>query len=336
MYFISFPAINRSIILLAKENTPVMLQLLGVGYGFGALLVPLLANPFLAVIEYPAAVGGQTIGQVKVIKESRVHYAFVTIGITSAVLSLVFFYFHFRKKNGTKYEMLAADDITRKKAPLSFLAMINPASYAGGSFGFGLYMLGVLFLFYFSLVGGVEVYSHFIRSFSVDVFKFSKTEASYINMSFWLTIAISKVLMSLAAVYIPVRKLFKLQVLLHVVSTTIINVYAYESASNLWICTILEGFFASPLYPAAIAYSNTLIEVTGMCLMVLTFAGNIGDMVFIWVGGKFYDSYGPRVILNGVQFVGVIHLLCVVLFKLAERPKGRTVVDFKVTPSPLK
>ena len=325
------------IILLAKDNTPALIQLLGIGYGVGALLVPLLANPFLAVLEYSASVGEPHSGtHFKVIKESRVHYAFVAIGMASAALSSVFFYFHFKKKHD-KYDLLTTEDKSmRKSGSMTFREMINPATYADGSFGFGFYILAVICLFYFSLVGGIEIYSHFIRSFSVDVFKFQKSEASYLNMSFWLTVAISKLFMSLAATYIPVRRLFKLQILFHVISTTIINLYASQSPSTLWLCTIIEGFFASPLYPGAIAYSNTLIDVTGVCLMVITFSGNIGDVVFIWVGGKLYDSYGPTVILRGVQIVGIMHLLCVFLFKIAERRKTRVLVDLTISSSALK
>ena len=328
---------NRLIILIAKDNTPALIQLLGIGYGVGALLVPLLANPFLAVLEYSASDGLPQSGtNFKVLQESRVQYPFVVIGMASAMLSMVFFYFHFKKKSDN-YDLIAPEDtLGHKRGSVSFWDMINPATYADGSLRFGSYMLAVICLFYISLVGGIEIYSHFIRSFSVDVFKFEKTKASYLNMSFWLTVAISKIFMSLAATYIPVRRLFKLQIMCHVISTTIINIYAAQSPATLWACTILEGFFASPLYPGAIAYTNTLIDVTGVCLMVITFSGNIGDIVFVWTGGKLYDSYGPTVILRGVQIVGIIHLLCILLFKIAERRKSRIIVELSVSPSAMK
>ena len=298
------------------------------------MLVPLLVNPFLAVLEYSANDGGPQSGtHFKVIKESRVQYPFVVIGIASAMLSVVFFYFHFKKKSA-KYDLIPSEDkIGRKRGSISFWEIINPATYADGSLAFGSYTLSVICLFYFSLVGGIEIYSHFIRSFSVDVFKFEKSKASYLNMTFWLIVAISKVFTSIAATYIPVRRLFKLQILCHVISTTIINMYASQSPASLWACTVLEGFFASPLYPGAIAYSNTLIDITGVCLMVITFSGNIGDIVFIWVGGKLYDSYGPTVILRGVQIAGIIHLLCSFLFKIAERGKHRSLVDLTIPSS---
>ena len=317
--------VSRSIILIAKENTPAMMQLLGVGYGVGALLVPLFANPFLAALEYSPNTDAHSIGQVKVIKESRVHYAFVVIGISSALLSLVFVYFHFLVRGSDS----GTDNKTDNKTPVSVLEMINPATYANGSFWFGTYVLVTLSIFYFSLVGGMEIYSHFIRSFSVDVFKFSKTEASYLNMSFWLTVALSKVFMSLASAYISVRKLFKIQVLLHVLSTIVLNMYGSQTSSLLWLCTIIEAFFVSPLYPGAIAYSNSLIDVKGMCLTVIIFAANVGDIIFIWTGGKFYDSLGPHIIFIGVQIGGIMHFICLILFKVIERHKNR-IMDYSI------
>lgn len=309
----------RAIITVWGDRTSTMLLLLHVGYGLGALLVPVIVNPFLAVIKHKEdTTGHHHQDRFEVVKDSNVHYAFVLIGISSMVLSLVFYYFQYKEMQNRGYEKVPSDTGTKPKS-LSVREMVNPGTYADGSFGFGLYMFIVLFIFYFNMVGGEEVYGNFVRSFAVDAFKFSKTEASYLNMTFWLSLTITRLLMSLASNYVHIKKLFKLQVLFHLFSTTLMNVYASKSASMLWLCTILQGAAISPLYPSGIAYGNTQMDITGVCLMVIVFAGAFGDLTYIWVSGKLYDTIGPSGILYALQFTGVILTICIILFRLVER-----------------
>ena len=306
------------LIILAKEQAPAMLQFLHLGYGVGALLVPLFANPFLAVLEYPSEETENSHEAFRVIKESRVHVAFIAIGLFVFLLSLLFYYFQYGYKGLKEYDTLPHSLDT---SPSSFWKMINPATYANGSLWFGSSMFVLLFFHYFNLVGGEKVIAQFVRSFSVDVFKFSKTDASFLNVSFWLSVIASKLIMIVASSYIHIQQLFKIQILLNLISTSIFKMYAAQSSSLLRFCTLLQGFIVSPLYPSGIAYSNTLLDVKGVCLMVIVFGTGIGDMVYVWLAGYMYDSYGPKSILNAVQMAGVILFICMICFKLLERHK---------------
>ena len=319
--FVSLAAATRLLIILARENAPAFLQFLHLGYGVGALLVPLLANPFLAVIELPVENKDQSLDIVKVVRKSRVHYAFFAIGLVTFGLSLVFYYFHYGYKGRREYDKLPSPVNVRPKRSNNFLEIINPATYANGSFWFGSFMLILLFIYYFNLVGGEKVVTQFVRSFSVDVFKFNRNDASYLNVSLWLSVIVSKLLMILASSYIPIQKLFKIQIILYLISATVFKLYAAQNSSMLWFCTILQGFTASPLYPSGIAYSNTLLEVKGICLMVIVFAGGFGDMAYIWIAGYLYDNYGPESILNTIQVSGFLLLICIISFKLLEKHK---------------
>ena len=313
-----FSAATRMLIILAKEQAPAMLQFLHLGYGVGALLVPLFANPFLAMLEYPSEDTETSHEAFKVIKESRVHVAFIAIGLFVFLLSLLFYYFQYGYKGLKEYDALPHSLDT---SPSSFWKMISPATYANGSFWFGSLMFVLLFIYYFNLVGGEKVIAQFVRSFSVDVFKFSKTDASFLNVSFWLSITISRLLMVVAASYINIQKLFKIQILFNFLATTLFKMYAAQSSTLLCFCTLLQAFIVSPLYPSGIAYSNTLLDVKGVCLMVIVFGSGIGDMVYVWLAGYMYDIYGPKSILNAVQMAGVILFMCMICFKLLERHK---------------
>ena len=330
-----FSAGIRCIIMLWGQNTSVMLQLLHVGYGVGALLVPIIVNPFLAVIKYKDEQGNHQSETFEVVEESRVHYAFVGVGVGSFLLALAFYYFQYRGTGDYKQVPTDEDANPKNSQSLPLRDMLNPATYADGSFGFGIYMFVVLFVFYFNMTGSEEVFGHFVRSFSVDSFKFSKTQASYLNMVYWLSLTIARLFMSVISHYIPIRRLFKMQVFLHLVSTTMLNIYASRSAASLWMCTILQGVAISPLYPSGIAYGNTQMNITGVCLMVIVFAGSSGDLAYIWVAGKLYDTYGPSAILFALWFTGFVLMLCVVLFRFVERSEKDRKANLKPS-SPFK
>ena len=307
-----------------------MLLFLHVGYGLGSLLVPIIVNPFLATVKPVVKDALESAGQVEedfeVLGASRVQYAFVLIGVISFVLGLLFYYFHCQQASSehVDYKLVATEELhdvqsKQESKSYSFKEMINPSSYADGSFGFGLYMFIVLSLFYFTMSGGEEAMGNFVRSFSVDVFQFSKTEASYLNMTFWLSLTIARVIMSVVSNYVTVKKLFKIQVIFYLLTSTLLFLYASKSSSMLWFCTILQGFAVSPLYPGGIAYGNTQMDMTGVCLMVIGLSGAFGDMTFMWITGKTYDTMGPTAVLGLLQLTGVVLTICVLLFRLVER-----------------
>ena len=312
----------------------MVLQLLHVGYGLGSLLVPVFVDQFLAIIVYRT---DQKRNQedkeiVTVIKDTRVHIAFVTIGLGSVCLSLIFYYFHFMNDKSVSYSQLSTDEPTNTiekgveesaVKQKSFTDMINPGTYANGNFGFGLFMFIALSIYYVHMVGVEEVYGQFVRSFSVDSFNFSKSEASYLNMTYWLGLTVGRLCWSGISSFFTISNLFAFQIFIHAIATTVINIFAPTSAYFLWMGTAVEGFLVSPLFPTGIAYSNTLIEVTGVCLMVIQVSGSLGDLSFIWISGKLYDSLGPRSFLYVVQYIGIALTGCVILFRIGERWRER-------------
>lgn len=316
-------------ITLWPEKTAVSLQLLHVGYGLGALLVPLLVNPYLAVIEVPKLKPEGQTEVFTVITESRVQDAFVIIGIGTIVLALVFYRYHFIQPSSEGYKQVTTDINDTRTKNVTFKEMINPATYANGQFKYGLFIISILFLYFFNMVGCEEVFGHFVRSFCVEVFNFSKTKASYLNMTFWLGLTVGRLVGSVLSNYIAVRRLFMIQVLLHTFSTTMLNIYASASPTMLWYCTFTEGFLVSPLFPGGIAYGNTMIELTGVCLMIITLASSSGDLCFIWIAGNLYDSFGPKSVLYGMQFVGFAVLVCAILLRIGERYKKETEIVVK-------
>lgn len=114
-------------------------------------------TPFLAVIEVPTRKPEDQPKDTEVftvITETRVQAAFVTIGIGTIVLSLVFYYYYFIPPSSEGYKQVSTDinDTTRTKN-FTFKEIINPATYANGQFKYGLFVIYILFLYFFNMVG---------------------------------------------------------------------------------------------------------------------------------------------------------------------------------------
>ena len=325
----------RTVITKWGEKRAMLLQILNVGYGVGALFVPILVNPFLAILKQRKNKHKPKGDNVVVKQDSHLHTAFVIIGILTLALSFLFFYFHIKKvlsKSGHSVAYTPLQPVSHRKQRHSPCCdAINPATYANGQSVYGSIIFVLLFIYFFNIGGGAEMFAHFVRSISVKVFKFTNNEASYLNTSFWIGITLGRIVTSFTACYVSTRKLFRIHVFLHAVATTMVNLSASSSPQMLWVGTFVEGCLISPLYAGGIAYVSTLVEVSGVCLMVIQLASSAGDLVYIWVAGMLYDQFGPQAVLYGVQLVGIILLLTGFMFRMLERYKKETSVENAVT-----
>ncbi|WAR07088.1 MF4B1-like protein [Mya arenaria] len=244
-----------------KEKSSIILQLLHMGFGVGALLGPLMCTPFLAVMEQN---GTQP---VRVVTKSRVHVAFLLIGIITLLVAVPFYSFQFTNHNHS----------------------------------------------------GEKTYVSFVRTISVDVFKLGKNEASYLNSVFWMSLTGGRFVGSFVSHFVSTRAMITVMVLLNAISSTLCNMYGLTDAQVLWVFTVLEGFLIAPMYPLGVAYSNSLINLSGFCLMLIALMGGLGDMMFLWSAGRVYDQQGAPAIFRMVNAAFALLAAVLLVFRIATR-----------------
>ena len=298
------------------------------GFGIGALFAPLIANPFLAVLQFsadnttnvstPASVryGSETY---YIVRETRVHLAYVTIGVISFVLSLPFFVYPAYKcvtNYDAKHEYYDVDDnIGREEvSPKTVKQLINPATYASGSLKYGLFVFIWTLLYFINLVGGEQLFGNFIRTFSVDQLKFPRNEASYLDTAFWGSFTIGRFLGSVLSHYIAIKTLFPLDIIINLMAVTLLDIFSTNSHLALWAFTVVVGTTIAPLYPAAMSYINTQIQVGGVVLTLIVFATGAGDFLYVWLAGHLYDTYGPRTLLYAMQVSATLVFILAIIF----------------------
>ncbi|XP_052240084.1 sodium-dependent glucose transporter 1-like isoform X1 [Dreissena polymorpha] len=294
-----------------REKSSTLLQLLHMGYSVGALLGPIICTPYLAVVQKES---GEH--QFRILKETQVDFAFLLIGLSTVAVALPFFYFHYFSFDQTDTKNDDPDQKTMKFRKSTWRDKINPAFYANGDFTFRLAVLTFFFVYFFTLVGGEKTFMSFVRTISVDVFKFDKTDASMLNILFWVCFTAGRLTGSFVSHFVQTKTLLIILVSVNAISSTFVNVYGLSSVNALWFSAILQGFVISPLYPLGVAYGNTLVTVSGFCLMVIVFAGSFGDMTYLWIAGRLYDTYGAGKIFVIFNFALCLLALTVWAFQL--------------------
>lgn len=316
---------QRILLEIWREKAPSPMHATHMGFGIGAVAAPLIANPFLAVLDFTQTnrTSGDKTGvpnseSFTVIEETRVQYAYVTIGLVSLMLSSPFLVYPFFKccarRDRNQYMSFEAEETPKESRATKLLAMINPATYADGSIKFGTFVFIILALYFMNLVGGEQLFGNFIRTFSVDQLQFKRNEASYLDTAYWGSFTLGRFLGAILSHYVHIRTLLLADVLLNLLAVTFLNIFSARSKTLLWVFTAIVGFLIAPLFPAGISYTNTQIEVGGIVLTLIVFMLGFGHMFYIWIEGALYQHYGPKTTLYAMQVSATLVFAITIVF----------------------
>ena len=345
---------QRILLEMWQSEVASPMHAIHMGFGVGAMVSPLISNRFLAVLHfyddgdpelhnqtvngttpYTVDVGGK-VERFSILKESRVEYAYITIGLLTITLSLPFFIYPIFRCFSAKIR--AGYEDMEKAKPISckmLVDILNPLTYTHGSKALGIFIATTSFLFFMNIVGSEQMFGNFIRTFSVDQLHFPRNQASYLDTVFWAGFTLGRLTGSILSHWIPIKTLVMMDVTLHLISVTLLDIFSANTKTALWIFTALTGFLISPLYPVFISFLNTQIEVSGVVITFVTFATGIGQFTYIWLAGALYENYGPRTILYGMQGSAILlFLIALVAVLRARRSADQTKNDYAELEEP--
>ena len=327
-----FSAGMKLIFNMWQEKAASPMHLLHGGYGIGSFIIPLIANPFLAVPKtkdhndtiYNATLDLNGVNRsyavfetnsiaqedTAYLKPSRIEYAYLIPAVITICLSLVFHAYHFL---GLKERKIQREKDQRNVVSLSslkFKEMLNPATCAGGDVLYGLQIFVLLFLFYFNCEGGERVGGTFIRAYSIDHFEFSVDSGSYINTTYWISFAVGRFVGFILARWIPIRILILLESGGVLVSSICLAILGGSSPTALWILVQPMGFFTGPFFPSGYAWGNYHVHMTGSGIAVLQLGASVGALVYMKMMGFLYDTYGTKTYLY--VLLGYAIAMCII------------------------
>ena len=330
MLFLFYLAGMKLIFNMWLEKAASPMHVLHGGYGIGSFLIPLIANPFLAVssstnhtdrlsdtTELMYTIMENTTSSIadsgRYWKDSRIELAFLIPAVLAISLSLVFHgYNYINVKENIKQTVKPVEGTMTIKS-LKFKQMLNPATCAGGDTFYGFQVFILLFLYYVNCIGGERVNGLFLRTYSIEHFGFSGDDGSYINTSFWISFTVGRCLGFLTARWIPIRLLILIESGGLLVSTICHAALSGSSAIALWIIIQPLGFFVGPLYPSGMGWGNYHLRMTGSAIAVLQLGASGGSFAYMKLIGFLYDTYGPHTYLYCLLANGIIMFSITVL-----------------------
>lgn len=294
------------------------------GYGIGALVAPLIANPYLEnykkhyddgvhqvadVTQQNATITGNSTSQESSAITFNVYKAYIIVSTYTFVLSLMFCIIHFYKHCSKKTADVDNQSVSNE---LTFLEMINPATCADGDCCFGVIVVGLLFFYYFGIVGAERIWGTFIRSYSIDEWKFSGNSGSYINTAFWISFSFGRFSGFVVSMFVPIKIIMICESLTFLLTSLLLLVILPGSTLPLWILTIISGLMNGPMYPTGVSWANIYLNMTGVAITLLVLGAGLGGYTITKLIGHLYDVFGPQQFVYLNFSVSVFILIIVV------------------------
>ena len=278
----------------------------------------------------------QTNEQAKVyLRESRIEYSYAISGCFVALFSVVFYYYQVKEcrnfrlaskepKREEQHELrydkynCSSDGIQSR----TFREMFNPGSCSGGRTWYTVQLLVVLFLYFANSNGGERLVGGFIRTFSIDQLGFGTYEASYLNTSFWISFTVGRFTFFIAARWIGIRKLIIIETCGLTITAILMNIFAVNNPLAYWVLIQPLGFFEAPVWPSMMAWSDYHIELTGVGMTLMLFAGGIGGICHLRLIGYLYEHHGSRTFLYQMLGFGILALVLAIILTVIGSQHG--------------
>ena len=174
---------------------------------------------------------------------------------------------------------------------------------------------------FFFLYVGLEIgFAGWVYTFARDR-GFSTTSASLLTSVFWWSFTAGRVLGIPIARFLNARN----QIFLDAVVTAIgalILVASRNSASLLWVGTVVLGLGLATMFPATLNIANERVAVTGSVTSWFITASGAGGAVMPWLLGRLFDDRGSKIL---PWFVLVVTVAVVMAATTAARLLERSV-----------
>lgn len=333
---------TRIVFRIWKDRAVTPLLLIHLGYGVGSFITPLYANPFL--VDAPEdnedatnvtaitnstynvstpAFTSETTPILDLGHESKAEYAFVISACVEVLASLILYFYQFRTclvstkqaEETIKEKSEKSVDEKPEEEKKSIKQMLNPASCAGGRFWYGVQLLAFLFVYFGNIAGGDRMMGAFIRTFSIDHLSLSKTSASNLNSAFWIGFSSGRLTFSIIGFFVRVRILVLLETAGLATTATILAILA-NNVTALWVLIVCLGFFAAPIWPTGIAWTDYHMELTGFGLTWQILGACIGGIIHVTLMGYLYENIGPQTFLYQTMGLAILQLATTIVLTL--------------------
>ncbi|XP_003742063.1 sodium-dependent glucose transporter 1 [Galendromus occidentalis] len=267
-------AINFWIFAIWKERSGPIFQFLNFCFGFGGVVAPFLAAPFLTTVEIPVNVTLSELSDMAVpsmVGETKVFVPYLIIGGVFAGIAALFIASFLMDKSNIGVSDSDANDSTCSRQ-------------------WQLLMIATFCLYVLTIVSQEQTYVSMLALFVVQHLDFSKSNSVYISAAFWIFFTSSRVIATIVSLKMSPRSMLVTCHLLVFLATGVLCLLVDSASQVVWICTAIVGFGVSPMFPSALTHVLQYVHLNQSHSALIMMCVCIGGMVPPILVGPFIDD----------------------------------------------
>ncbi|CAF1382337.1 unnamed protein product [Adineta ricciae] len=297
------------------DNVAAPLNVVHLGYGFGAVFANLLVRPFLSE-------NGQS--------NIRIPYSIVAIICFLITIGHLVFAIreHQIKKKALKDRPVEYSSVSTTKETIveKEISSYSPRSCGNGYFGYGLSM-SIIWIFYmFFLSGNDQTFGKFFFAYiQKSKLSTSSGDAVIFMIVYWLSYSVGRLICAIIVVFVPVHiSLCVLWIFGFLLAITwFIFVWLIGlTSTNLLILGAFTGLVFSPTFPLSFAFINQRLNVNPLLVGLLLCGASSGAMVFQKIGGYVLDeqpNHFPTILITCVILAIICFIMALIISSIHQR-----------------
>ncbi|XP_026719903.1 major facilitator superfamily domain-containing protein 4A [Athene cunicularia] len=311
---------NMQLVKIYQKDSAIFLQALHFFVGFGALLSPLIADPFLSdtncILSNSTANASSNLPHIRksLVPHHPGNLSHYDLPMKGMVVTRVSYAFWIMALINLAMETRPAekDDLsTTVQRPHAagghddLFSCCQSKNFRGASYTyFAVHITGALVLFMTD--GIVGEYSGFIYSYAVEEpLSVVHKVAGYLPSLFWGFITLGRLISIPVSYRMKPATMVFINVVGVLMSFLLLLIFS-RSVVFLFVGTASLGLFLSSTFPSMLAYTEDILQYKGCATTVLVTGAGIGEMVLqLLVGSIIHDQGSYSFLVCGMIFGGL-------------------------------
>ncbi|CAM4754267.1 unnamed protein product [Rotaria magnacalcarata] len=317
------------------NNVAAPLNVVHLGYGFGAVFANLFVQPFLVEdTKFDSLLNNNSTNLIKE-EKSNILVPYSITSILCLIIAIGHLLFSIRehriRRDALKHHQINYASVStsvangKQEVELKNTSQYSPRSCGNGYFGYGLSM-SICWIFYmFFLSGNDQTFGKFffvyLKSSNLSI---STKGATWGMIIYWLSYSIGRLICAIITIFVPVHvALSGLWVCgLTLAVTWYINVAIGLTSTSLFVLGAFTGLVFSPTFPLSFGFINQRLNVNPLLVGFLLCGAAFGAMLFQKIAGVLLDSNPenfPKLLIICVVISIVFFIIASIISSIHQR-----------------
>ncbi|CAF3646057.1 unnamed protein product [Rotaria sp. Silwood1] len=316
------------------DNVAAPLNVVHLGYGFGAVFANLFVRPYLGEdIKI-----NETLNNSTILLEDKSNIL-IPYSITSSLcllISIGHFIFSIRehrirrealRNRPINYVSVSTSAINEiKEVEIKNVSQYSPQSCGNGYFTYGL-LMSITWIFYMFFVSGNDLTfgKFFFAYLKSSQFSITTSGAVWGMIIYWSSYSVGRLICAITSVFIPVHIAIGILWIFGLVLAITWFIYVWVidlSITSLFVLGAFTGFIFSPIFPLSFAFINQRLNVNPFLVGLLLCGSAFGGMAFQKIAGIVLDikaNHFPSLLMTCVVLAIIFFAMAFIISSIHQR-----------------